>query len=225
MMKVSTAQGKLDRIDEQMNLAHGEIDTINGERQQLDTELTTILGKITPDQAKVDALESRRLELHTSKTGLEARIEALQGTLPGAVTVLNQAELDQTMKDRAVAVEVLHDLVKAWRAKVTALTELQAIAAGIRQERAKLSEIESHARYLSALLNSSEINPLTTDHLTREDITPLREGLHRASDTELDPYSVNVWNEKLNKLNDAKREAERAIVREKRHAETVSAGW
>jgi len=225
MMKVSTAQGKLDRINGQMNLARSEIDAINGEIKVIEDSLTQELGKVTVNNETIEALESKRSALTASRDRLTARITALETTIPTAQDDLDRAELDQATKDRKTAVTKVNDTLTMWRARAGNVADLEAIAVAAIGSRQDLAKLTSKIEYLSEVLGEPRPILAGADHLNRSDLDTLRVNFRRACKTELSPYTRNEFDEKLKALNGEKRESGREIVRARKHAESVAAGW
>lgn len=224
-MKVSTVQGKLGRIEEQIALAACEIEGIDGEIETIEDGLTKELAKVAVDDEAVATLEGRKSVLTASRDRLTARITALQGTIPGTQTDLDAARLQEAIKEHANAVDKVNQTITMWREQAENVAKLEPIAAAVREDRKTLAEITSKIAYLSEILGESRPVLSGASHLTRDDVTPVRGSFRRACLTELSAYSSNSWDAKLKKLNDEKREQERLVVREHKRELVKAAGW
>lgn len=224
MPKLATAQGKVERINEQIGEAKTEFERLVSEIERVDGELTKELGKVALDEPKVNELETEREGIVRTQSRLSTRIEALQEILPDSEKVLNEAQLKDAITRHPSAIEDVNRAVAEWREKAKAVAELAEAGKDILEKKYKLNEVASEIHYLSAVLGKDRPKLGASDNIVNKDIEPLQRDFHMAFSTNCDPWVRNEFDEKLRLLTEQKKEAERAKARTENKKEAVAAG-
>lgn len=219
-MKTATLQGKLDRINDQIAQAQGQVKVLNTQIEDIEKALVAQLSKVSLDEEGIDALESKRSELIALRDRLAARAQALRDTIPDAQAAIDAARLSELTEEHERRIEAVGDALAAWREQAKIVQKLQDARNAVIAARKAAKRTASEIYYLSELLGKERPELPEPGHITREEVGQVREAVRVALMTSLDPYFRNEWDEKLKALQDA----ERIQMREQRHKEAVAAG-
>ena len=222
-MKLSTAQKKLDKIKAEIKAAEEFLVKSDEQAEFLDKQIAAALSK--SDQELTEELEKSRAMLNEERELFKNRIKALKGTLPEAEKAVERATLAAALKEHTKAVEQINAALETWRERAKSVNYLEEAAQDVVEARRELKEIVSKIHYFEALLDTERHELVQPDHLSRAEIQGIRDMVRRACNTELDPHSKSIWDEKLDALREAKREEERARVRAEHRGEAARAGW
>lgn len=225
MPKLAVAQGKLERVKEQIQQAEDESQALVSEIEAVDGKLSIELAKVNLDEEKVGELEGEREAFVRTQTRLAIRIKALSETLPDTEKILNEAQLKDAIARHPDAIQAVNEAVAQWREKGKAVAELAEAGKVILDKKYALNKVVSKVQYLSTVLGKERPRFGSTDDVKREDADPLQRNFRLAFNVNCDPYVRNEFDEKLTALDAKKREAKQAKAAAQSSLEAKQQGW
>jgi len=226
-MTLTAATNKLTRIQDQIREAQSEIDSLRGQIQTIDDQLSAELAKVNLDQVKVEELEAEREALVKSQGRLTARIEALGKTIPDAEKALNKASLKAAIEQHSKAVDEVNESLKRYAGEgLELLHTFVGMYHLLIDKRLATSDLKDEIFYYTELLGLKRPELKTANSLTDQEDKQLADAIKACIPmrSEIDPWRSSPFKAKLNELNAEKLEKKRAIAIEKNKVEAALAG-
>ena len=172
--KKQTAKERVDALHRAVEEAQASISATAVQIKELDKEITGELGKLEPDDDRLEQMEQEREKLADALERFEKRISALEAAIPEAERAVDEEELEEALVAYPALVEDANRAITKWRAGAAAIENLIKLAQTVASVTDKADVERDRILYLAALADRSVELP-RREFIGEKEVETLRE--------------------------------------------------